>query len=56
MSGTKRQRELYFAHAHDAPPVIDLGKYYDVKEITRKLNEYGHSKQEIKKITKEGFK
>ena len=52
MNRTQRQRELYFTHIHDSPPIIDLGMYYDVKEITEKLSEYGYDEKEIKRIIK----
>jgi hypothetical protein len=50
MSNSQHQRELHFIHAHDAPPVVDLGKCYDAEEVAAKMKEYGHKASEIKML------
>jgi hypothetical protein len=50
MKNSQHQRELYFTHAHDAPPTMDKGNLYDAKEVYAKMKEYNHKKEEIKKI------
>lgn len=52
---SQHQRELYFSHAHDAPPVIDYGNCYSVKDIEKKMLEYGHTKREIQKVIVSGL-